>query len=65
VAWKYVAHPNVLPFLGVSEKLFPFCIISPWLPNGNIIEYTRKNRGVNRWQLVSDPIIRANRSPEP
>jgi hypothetical protein len=44
----------VVPFLGVSETLFPFCIISPWLPNGNIVEYTKKNREANRFQLVSD-----------
>ena len=57
MAWKDVSHPNVLPLLGVSEKLFLFCIISPWLPNGHIIEYTRKNRQVNRWQLVSDSAV--------
>jgi len=54
VEWKYVSHPNVLPFLGVSETLFPFCIISPWLPNGNILKYTQEHRGANRLQLVSD-----------
>ena len=61
MGWKYVSHPNVLPFLGVSESLLlspsshpPFCIISPWQPNGNIIEYIQKHQGVNRLQLVSD-----------
>ena len=54
VAWKYVSHPNVLPFLGVSETLFSFSIISPWLHNGNIVEYIQKHRGANRLQLVSD-----------
>ena len=57
VAWKYVSHANVLPFLGVSETLFAFCIISPWLSNGNIIEYTKRKQGVNRLQLVSYPCI--------
>jgi len=54
VGWKYVSHPNVLPFLGVSETLFSFSLISPWLQNGNIIEYIRKHREANRLQLVSD-----------
>ena len=54
VAWKYVSHPNVLPFLGVSETLFSFCIISPWLRNGNIVEYIQKHREANRLHLVSD-----------
>ena len=30
-----------------------FCIISPWMPNGNIVEYTQKNRSINRLLLVS------------
>ncbi|KAF9645420.1 kinase-like protein [Thelephora ganbajun] len=53
IGWKYISHPNVLPFLGVSETLFPLCFVSPWLPNGNIIEYTRKNQRVNRLQLLA------------
>ena len=54
VGWKYVLHPNVVPFLGVSETLFPFSIITPWFPNGNIAEYVQKHEGVDRLQLVSD-----------
>ena len=54
MAWKYVSHPNVLPFLGVSETLFSFSIISPWLRNGNIVEFIQKHREANRLQLVSD-----------
>lgn len=54
VAWKYVSHRNVVPFLGVSETLFPFSIISPWLPNGNIVEYIQRHEGADRLQLVSD-----------
>jgi len=36
VGWKDLSHPNVLPFLGVSETLFQFSIINPWVPNGDI-----------------------------
>lgn len=53
VAWKYLSHPNVLPFLGISETLFAFSIISPWLLNGNIAEYIRNHEGVDRVYLVS------------
>ena len=49
--WKYVSHENVLPFLGVSES--PFWVISPWMPNGNIFNYTQQESGVNRLKLVS------------
>ena len=54
VGWKHLSHPNVLPFLGVSESLFPFSIISPWLQNGNILEYTRRHWRVDRLRPVSD-----------
>lgn len=55
VGWKYISHPNVVPFCRVSEALFPFCFITPWMPNGNIVDYVRENQSVNRLQLVSDP----------
>jgi len=45
-------HPNVLPIIGVSEALFPLCIMSPWMPDGNITQYTEMNPGVNRLALV-------------
>lgn len=53
VAWKYVMHPNVVTFTGISETLFSFSIVYPWQKNGNIIEYTRKNQRVNRLLLLS------------
>ncbi|KAK0244452.1 kinase-like domain-containing protein [Armillaria nabsnona] len=41
LVWRQLHHPNVLPFLGVSEDLFApsYCLISPWMVNGNIISY--------------------------
>ncbi|KAK0228805.1 kinase-like domain-containing protein [Armillaria fumosa] len=41
LVWRQLRHPNVLPFLGVSEDLFApsYCLISPWMINGNIIFY--------------------------
>ena len=55
MGWKYISHPNVLPFLGISESLFWFSIITPWLPNGNIVQYTKNDPWVDRLQLVSLP----------
>lgn len=45
-------HPNVLPVIGVSDTLFPFCIMTPWMPDGNIIQYTQENPSANRLLLV-------------
>jgi hypothetical protein len=47
----YISHPNVLPVIEVSV-VFPFCIVSPWMPDGNIIQYTEMNPGANRLALV-------------
>jgi hypothetical protein len=52
VRWRYVSHENVLPFLGVSEIVLPFGIVSPRMPNKNILEYTRKHLDANRVWLV-------------
>ena len=50
---KLNPHPNVLPVIEVSETSFPLCIMSPWMPDGNIAQYTLKNLGANRLTLVS------------
>ncbi|KAK0499815.1 kinase-like domain-containing protein, partial [Armillaria luteobubalina] len=41
LVWRQLRHPNILPFLGVSEELFApsYCLISPWMANGNIMHY--------------------------
>jgi len=54
---KLNSHPNVLPVIRVSELLFPFCVMSPWMPDGNITQYTQTNPGADRLTLV-----RAHRS---
>jgi len=46
------SHPNVLPVILVSEALFPYYIMSPWMPDGNIVQYTKMNPGANRLMLV-------------
>ena len=52
VLWKQLAHKNVLPFLGVSRDIDGFCLISPWMNNGTIMEYTRDNPQINPLELV-------------
>jgi hypothetical protein len=47
-----IPHPNVLPIIDVSETQFPFCFVSPWMPDGNITQYTQTNLGTNRLMLV-------------
>ena len=51
ILWKQLRHKNLLPFYGayMTDK---FGIISPWLGNGNIVDFTRRNPDVNRLRLV-------------
>ena len=49
---KHISHPNVLSVTEVSETTFPYCIVSPWMPDGNITQYTKMNPGANRLMLV-------------
>ena len=50
--WKRISHPNIVPFLGVSEAPAPISMVSEWMPNGNVRDYIEKNPGVSRLQLV-------------
>lgn len=52
VLWKRLTHKNILPFLGVSTDVAKFCLISPWMKNGSIVEYVRNRPHVNPLELV-------------
>ncbi|KAF9649121.1 kinase-like protein [Thelephora ganbajun] len=54
---KHFSHPNVFPVLQVSETLFPLCIMSPWMPDGNILRYTQKNPSANRLILQKSATV--------
>ncbi|ESK85279.1 kinase-likeprotein [Moniliophthora roreri MCA 2997] len=47
ILWRALKHPYVLPFLGVDSETFPgsFCLISPWMKNGTVLDYLRKTDG--------------------
>lgn len=53
ILWRRLSHQNVTPFLGVSTTLFEFCIVSDWMPSGDINTYLRRNPAANRLELVS------------
>ncbi|KAF9647764.1 kinase-like protein [Thelephora ganbajun] len=54
VMWRRIAHPNIVPFLGVSEAHAPLSMVSEWMPNGNVRGYVRKNPETSRLQLLLD-----------
>jgi len=52
VTWNALRHPNVLPLLGVTMDAQRFAMASEWMVNGNINEFTKAHRDVNRLELV-------------
>ena len=54
IGWKHLSHKNILPLLGVSASTNPhgFCILTEWMPNGNVIQYARSNPEADRFLLV-------------
>lgn len=54
LVWKHLDHPNVLPLLGVNMELFKpsFCLVSPWMQNGNLLDYLEKNPTHNRLKAL-------------
>ncbi|KAI3610164.1 kinase-like protein [Moniliophthora roreri] len=54
LVWKQLNHANILPLLGVNTELFSpaFCLISPWMANGDIISFLRENPEHDRLRAV-------------
>lgn len=50
--WKRLWHPNIVPFLGVTDGPAPFTMVSEWMPNGNVRQYVVEHPEVDRLQLV-------------
>jgi serine/threonine protein kinase len=55
-AWHDLAHPNVLPFYGISNdaggKNTSPALISPLCTKGHVLDYLKKNPDVDRLKLV-------------
>ncbi|KAL0059673.1 Guanine nucleotide-binding protein alpha-2 subunit [Marasmius tenuissimus] len=46
IMWRQLNHRNVLPFLGIFylKDDSQFCLISPWMENGNLLQYLKATR---------------------
>lgn len=51
VAWKWLQHENILPFVGVTRE---FAIVSDFMENGNIMGFIAEHPHHNRLHLVSE-----------
>lgn len=56
VIWKYLDHPNILPFIGAMMVTEPgkekYEIISELMEDGEIGKFIKRNPGANRLELV-------------
>jgi serine/threonine protein kinase len=55
---RAVAHPNLVDFHGVMQnwqKMYPFAIVSTWMPNGTITDFLAANPDHDPATLVSSP----------
>ncbi|KAF8150329.1 kinase-like domain-containing protein [Mycena galopus ATCC 62051] len=55
--WRQLCHPNLLPFFGLYYHDLDnrLCLVSPWMENGNIVEFLRKQfPDVDRLSLILD-----------
>ncbi|KAJ7651265.1 kinase-like domain-containing protein [Roridomyces roridus] len=42
IIWRQLCHPNVLPFYGLYTFLGRLCLVSPWMENGHIRGYLKR-----------------------
>ena len=56
--WESLDHPHVLTFYGVDAVNFCpcMCMISPWMENGNLLEYVSRQR---RSEAEINELVRA------
>ncbi|KAG8752693.1 hypothetical protein FRC12_011836 [Ceratobasidium sp. 428] len=52
--WSRLDHPNVLSLLGICVLNGEIAMVSEWMPNDNVREYSRKNPSVNKLGLIAD-----------
>ncbi|KAF9651826.1 kinase-like protein [Thelephora ganbajun] len=49
---RRIRHENVLNIEGVAPELFDFCMVSKWMDNGNMLQYVRARKEVDRRSLL-------------
>ncbi|KAK7037359.1 hypothetical protein VNI00_011109 [Paramarasmius palmivorus] len=59
IIWRQLKHPNLVPFLGLyylDDTQQRMCLVSPWMENGNLVEFLRRQppEAVDHIQLMYD-----------
>ncbi|KDQ13368.1 hypothetical protein BOTBODRAFT_33689 [Botryobasidium botryosum FD-172 SS1] len=51
--WQELRHPNILPFLGLAKIDSINYMVSPFMKNGNVLDYLRKSPDIDRLKLIA------------
>ncbi|KAH8829901.1 kinase-like domain-containing protein [Flagelloscypha sp. PMI_526] len=47
IIWRHLRHPNILPFLGISQDAFAprtsTCFVSSFMANGDLMQFLKRN----------------------
>ncbi|KAL0069535.1 Rho guanine nucleotide exchange factor [Marasmius tenuissimus] len=58
ILWRQMKHANLLPCLGIYEleHSHQLCLISPWMENGNLVQYLKNTpeENVDHYTLARD-----------
>ncbi|KAF9647923.1 kinase-like protein, partial [Thelephora ganbajun] len=54
VIWRHLRHPNILPLVGVTIGQGRCSMVSDWMENETINQFTRRNKDANRIDLLID-----------
>ncbi|KAG6888776.1 hypothetical protein C0995_006105 [Termitomyces sp. Mi166 len=54
ILWGQLRHPNLLPFYGIYSHDDRVSFVAPWMENGDINEYLKRNQTSNRVVLTYD-----------
>src|SRR3984957_49901 len=57
VICRQISHPNLLPFLGIHNLDSRICLVSPWLENGNIMNFLKRAPDADHTKLVSSECV--------
>ncbi|KAJ7088697.1 kinase-like domain-containing protein [Mycena epipterygia] len=53
--WRQLCHPNLLPFFGLYYLNKRLCLVSPWMENGNILQFlSKESNNTDRLSLILD-----------
>ena len=55
VVWKNLAHPNIVPLLGVTTN--PIQLVSGWMPDVDLTGYITNYPDMDRLSLVGAPRV--------